>query len=332
MLEAELLNPNIWEDQEKATEINKEIFEIKEDIEKISCLKKELTEINDFFELDDDSLEDEVNKKLTVLEKKIEKQETLTYFSGKYDKRNVIVEIFSGAGGQDAQDWVAMIFKMYENYLTSEGFKVKVIEQSYGEKGGPDGRMGIKEISFEVEGSYAYGFLKMEKGVHRLIRISPFSSKQTRHTSFAMVDVFPEINYGKNEIEIKPDEIRVETYKSSGPGGQNVNKRETAVRVIHLSTGLIASSQNSRYQGANKEKAMKILTAKIHRYNEEKKEKEIKKIKGKVQSIEWGSQIRSYILHPYKLVKDHRTEFETTKVEEVLDGKIEDIIKQGIKF
>ncbi len=252
--------------------------------------------------------------------------------SGKYDKKNAVFQIFAGAGGQDAQDWAAMLLRMYERYFLSKGFTVKIIEQSFGEGGGPDGRIGIKEVTLEVKGPWVFGTLKAERGVHRLVRISPFSSKNLRHTSFAMVDVIPEIAVKDEEIGINPDEIKVDTYKASGPGGQNVNKRETAVRITHLPTGLVASSQNERQQGINKEKAMSILISKLVRLREEEREAELSEIKGDRVSVGWGSQIRSYILHPYKMVKDLRTGVETSQVESVLDGKLDDFIESGIKL
>ncbi len=276
-------------------------------------------------------MEKEIETKIIEFERKIKKEETTIFLSDKYDKRNAIIEIFSGAGGQDAQDWVAMLSRMYEKYSSFKNYKVEIIKQSLGEKGGPEGRIGIKEISFEVKGKYAYGLLKSEKGVHRLVRLSPFSSKKTRHTSFALVDVFPEIEHN-DKVEIKPEEIKVETYKASGPGGQHVNKRETAVRITHIPTGLTGASQSGRLQGKNKEKAMAILKAKIYRFNKEKEKKEIKKIKGNNASIEWGSQTRSYVLHPYKMIKDSKTGHETSKVEEVLEGDLEDFVKEGIKI
>jgi peptide chain release factor 2 len=325
------MKENFWGDQAEATEINKEISEIKDDVEKIDFLNKELKEIDELIELEGDGLNQEINQKIELIEKEIEKEEIKTYFSGKYDKRNSVLQIFSGAGGQDAQDWVAMLCRMYEKYLEKEGFKINIIEQSLGESGGPEGRIGVKEVSLEVKGNYAFGTLKGEQGVHRLVRQSPFSSKQIRHTSFALVDVLPEINYKDDNFELKNDEVEFSTYKSSGPGGQNVNKRETAVRVVHRLTGLSASSQTSRLQGENREKAMKILAAKVQRYNEEKEKKKIKEIKGGNVSVEWGNQIRSYVLHPYKMVKDNRTGIETSKVEEVLEGDLNQFIQAQIK-
>ncbi len=272
--------------------------------------------------MSEEELESEVEEKLKKIEKGIQKEETRAYLSGKHDKNNALLQIFSGAGGQDAQDWVAMLSRMYQKYLESAGFKITVIEQSFGDPGGPDGRIGIKEISLEIKGPYSFGFLKGEKGVHRLVRISPFSPKQTRHTSFAMVDVLPEIKIKESGMEIKDDEIRIDTYKASGPGGQHVNKRETAVRATHIPTGIVASSQGSRLQGKNKEKAIEILTTKLYRFKEEQRKKEVKGAKKENLSPEWGSQIRSYVLHPYQMVKDLRTGHETGNAESVLDGDI----------
>ncbi len=252
------------------------------------------------------------------------------FFSDGYDKRNAILQVFAGAGGQDAQDWAAIISRMYQRYLTSNGFKLSVIEESFGDSGGPEGRIGIKEVTIEVKGNYAFGTLKKERGVHRLVRISPFSSKKLRHTSFAMVDVLPEIE--EKELELDVSDLRIDTYKASGPGGQNVNKREMAIRITHNPTGITSSSQSERSQMLNKEKAIKILLSKLNRLKEEEKEKELSDIKGKKVSVGWGSQIRSYVLHPYKMVKDLRTGLETSKVEEVLNGGLEDFIESGIKY
>ncbi len=326
------MDVNFWNDQNKATKVNQEISEIKEDVEKFNTLKNNLNDLDSIVDLQDDNLLSEIDSKLQEIEKEIQKQETKTYLSGKYDRRNALIHIFSGAGGQDAQDWVAMLSRMYEKYSLSKGFKVNIVDQSFGEAGGPDGRIGLKEISLEINGPYAFGFLKKEKGVHRLVRQSPFSSKKVRHTSFAMVDVLPEICYKEEDLELKSDEIKVDTYKASGPGGQHVNKRETAVRVTHIPTNLSASSQAGRLQGDNKEKALKILKAKINRFKEEKEKQKIKELKGDNVSIEWGSQIRSYVLHPYKMAKDTRTKVETSRVEDVLEGDLEEFIQAQIKI
>ncbi|MBR9683043.1 PCRF domain-containing protein, partial [Candidatus Woesearchaeota archaeon] len=264
--------------------------------------------------------------------KKLKSSETQIFLSGKYDRGNAILSIYSGAGGQDAQDWATMLQRMYEKYSVFRRFQVKVLHQSFGEGGGPEGRIGIKSVTLEIKGSYAFGFLKKETGVHRLVRLSPFSSKSLRHTSFALVEVLPNILKTEEEIKIKPEDLDIETFKASGPGGQHVNKRETAIRITHLKTGITASCQSERLQGTNKDKAMKILVAKLYRLKEEEAQKKLKEIKGSVVSASWGNQIRSYVLHPYKLVKDLRTKVEASNVEKVLDGELDQFIEAEIKL
>jgi len=266
------------------------------------------------------------------LEKEIEKQETKIFLSGKYDKNNAILSISAGAGGVDAEDFATMLLRMYERYCNKKGFKTQILHQSFGEGGGPEGRIGTKSAILEVKGDYAYGLLKKESGVHRLVRISPFSAKNLRHTSFVLVEVLPDIEDDfKNEIEIKPDDLKIETFRASGPGGQYVNRRESAVRITHLPTGIVVSSQVDRIQGKNKENALKILYSKLYQLKENEKDKEIKKIKGDVKEASWGNQIRTYVLHPYKLVKDLRTNVETSDVEKVLDGDLDMFIETEIK-
>ena len=226
-----------------------------------------------------------------------------------------------------------MLQRMYERYCQRKGYKTEVLHQSFGEPGGPEGRIGTKQVSLEIKGNYAYGFLKKENGVHRLVRISPFSPKALRHTSFALVEVLPELpKIEESEIKIKPEELKIDYYRASGPGGQYVNKRETAFRITHLPTGIIASCQSERLQGMNREKALKILMAKLHQLKTERAEKELKEIKGGIISASWGNQIRSYVLHPYKMVKDLRTNIETPEVEKVLDGNLDQFIEAEIKI
>lgn len=294
----------------------------------MEMLQRDFLDIKELAELNLEGVENQ----MTDLLDKIVEVENRAFMSGKYDKRNAILQIFSGAGGQDAQDWVAILLRMYQKYLVSKGYDVRIVEESFGEGGGPDGRVGIKEVTFEVKGDWAFGTLRSEKGVHRLVRISPFSSKKLRHTSFAKVDVIPEIDFKDQKTEIPIGEIKVDTYKASGPGGQNVNKRETAIRVTHLPTGLTASSQNERHQAMNKDKAMSILASKLARLREEERDAELSKVRGEKVSVGWGNQIRSYVLHPYKMVKDLRTGVETSQVEAVLDGDLDLFIKSGIRL
>lgn len=326
-MEKQTQSTDFWKDQKKAAEVNQKISKLKEEINKINSLKKELEDLKELGQLG------QIDQKLLDrLKQKIEKEELKFFLSGKYDNNNAILEIFSGAGGVDAQDWATMLSRMYEKYCLKKGFKIQVLHQSFGQGGGPDGRVGTKSITLEIKGDYAYGFLKKETGVHRLVRISPFSSQKLRHTSFALVDILPEISEDKTEIEIKPDDLKLETFKSSGPGGQYVNKTESAVRITHLPTRIVVSCQTERSQGKNREHAMKILYAKLYQLKEEHHKKELKEIKGDEISASWGNQIRSYVIHPYKLVKDLRTQFETSDVEGVLDGKIDEFIEAELKI
>lgn len=272
----------------------------------------------------------ELDKGMNDFEKEMRKEELEAFLSGKYDRGNAILQIFSGAGGQDAQDWTTMLLRMYERYCAKKGWKSQILSQSFGEGGGPEGRIGTKSATLEIKGKLAYGFLKKETGVHRLVRISPFSAQKLRHTSFALVEVLPDISEKESEIKMNPGDLKLETFKSSGPGGQYVNKTESAVRIIHLPTGITVSCQNERSQAQNRETAMKILYAKLYQLEEEKTKKELKEIKGERVSASWGNQIRSYVLHPYKMAKDLRTDIETSQVEAVLDGDLEQFIEAEI--
>jgi len=281
---------------------------------------------------EDNSLAEDIEKRCRETEKRIQKEEIKVFLSGKYDKNNAILEIFSGAGGIDAQDWTTMLLRMFERYCQRKRFKIKIIHQSFGEGGGPEGRIGTKSATLEIKGAYAYGFLKRETGVHRLVRQSPFSAKKLRHTSFALIEVLPEIGEEEQEeIEIRPEDLKIEVFRASGPGGQYVNKRESAVRITHLPTKITVSSQSERLQGLNRAEAMKILYAKLYQLKETEKKKELKEIKGKTVSASWGNQIRSYVLYPYKLIKDLRTGIETSDVENVLDGDLDEFISAEVK-
>lgn len=322
--------PDFWQDTEKAGKIQQEISETKEETAGIRKIENDLQELKVLSQ--DDSLKSEIENRLEILKELIEKQEFKTFLSGKYDKNNVILEIFSGAGGQDSQDWAAMLLRMYEKYCASKGFKATILHQTFGEGGGPEGRIGIKSVTMAISGNYAYGFLRKESGVHRLVRISPFNAQKLRHTSFALVNVLPELKGEDVEIEIKPDDLKIDTFKASGPGGQYVNKTESAIRITHIPTGIVVASQTERLQGKNKENAMKILYAKLYQLKEETHAKKIKEIKGDLVSASWGNQIRSYVLHPYKMVKDLRTQYETSDAEGVLNGKLDNFIEAELKL
>lgn len=333
-LEKESQSPNFWKNRERAAQISQELANLNEEFKKFDFFKKELEELKELEKLTkgDSKIEKEIEEKCRDLALEISQEEFRIFLSGKYDKRSAILSISAGAGGQDAQDWTAMLLRMYERYCQRKGFKTKILHQSFGQGVGPENRIGAKQVSLEIQGKYVYGFLKKESGVHRLVRISPFSAQKLRHTSFALVEVLPEISkVEEEEIKIRPEELRLETFRASGPGGQYVNRRESAVRIIHLPTQITVSCQTERLQGLNKERAMKVLYAKLYQLKEKEREKEISKIKGKTLSIEWGSQIRSYVLEPYQLVKDSRTNVETSDVDGVLDGKLDEFIEAEIK-
>ena len=318
-LEKEIQRPDFWQDREKAVKITQEVKKLEEEIMDLDRLKAKLVEIK-------------TEKDWQDFEEKLREKEFQVFLSGKYDKNNAILSIFAGAGGQDAQDWATLLARMYERYCQKKGFRTQVINQSFGEGGGPEGRIGTKQVSIEVKGNFAYGFFKKENGVHRLVRISPFSPKALRHTSFALVEVIPQIPIKEIDLKIRSEDLQTEFYKASGPGGQYVNKRMTAVRVTHLPTGMQAASQSERSQAQNREKAMEMLFSKIYQVLEEKKKKEISELKGEKISASWGNQIRSYVLHPYKLVKDLRTGLETSNPEQILDGDLDKFIDAETKI
>lgn len=292
-------------------------------------LGREIKDIEELYELsrEDKDLQKEIEKKLVNLEKEFKDAEIKVLFSGKYDNRNAILSIYSGAGGTEAQDWANMLLRMYSRYAENHKFKSRLIDVGYGQE------TGIKNAVLEIDGQYAYAYLKGENGVHRLVRLSPFNADNLRHTSFALVEVLPEISedIGK-EVEIKSEDLKIDTFRSSGPGGQNVNMRSTAVRITHLPTNIVVACQSERSQAQNKERAMKVLYTRVYQKRIRQLAEEKSEIRGELPSAEWGSQIRSYVLHPYKMVKDHRTEYESSDPEAVLDGKLDEFIESEIKL
>ncbi len=267
----------------------------------------------------DEELENQIVEKIKFLEKELEDFKIETLLKGKYDSNNAIITLHAGAGGTEAQDWTEMLFRMYQMYSEKKGYGIKVLDELAGDEA------GIKSITFMVIGDNAYGYLKCEKGVHRLVRISPFDANARRHTSFASVEVMPEIEE-MPEIEIRPEDLKIDTYRSSGAGGQHVNKTESAIRITHIPTGFVVSCQTERSQIQNRETAMKMLYSKLVEKQEEDELKKLNDIKGEIKKIEWGSQIRSYVFCPYTLVKDHRTGYETSNIDAVMNGDIQPFI------
>lgn len=324
-----------WGDPEysgqKAGKIMQELEELRGEIKMLSDIETELDEIKELSEIISETEADggkekqNLEEKISEIEKELNKLEFKLLFSGEYDRNDVIMTIHSGAGGVDAQDWAEMLLRMYLKWAEKNNFKTKVVDETRGQEA------GIKNVTVEISGAYTYGNLKSEGGVHRLVRLSPFNSDNLRQTSFALVEVMPVIEEIK-EVVIKPEDIRVDVFRSSGAGGQSVNTTDSAVRITHIPTGIMASCQNERSQMQNREQAMKILKAKLHQKYLEDQEKEKAKLRGEAVSAEWGSQIRSYVVHPYKLVKDHRTKFETADAEKVLDGEIDGFIQHFLKF
>lgn len=316
------MRPDFWGFPEQAARISEELATIKKTVDDIEDLQVEL-EI---------AVESKSEADLDEVAKKIDKKEILVFLSGKYDRENAILTIHSGAGGLDAQDWGAMLLRMYQRYCDRMGFKVTILHESFGD-GVSEGRVGYKEVSVYIKGVTAYGYLKKETGVHRLVRLSPFNAKHLRQTSFALVEVYPEFPKSElKDLELRPEDLRIDFYRASGPGGQYVNKRESAVRITHIPTGMFSTCQTERLQGQNKDRAMELLKMKLFHLMQQERATELSAIKGERVSASWGNQIRSYVLDPYKLVKDTRTDVETTQVDEVLDGRLDEFIEAEIKI
>jgi len=327
-LEVEVAAPDFWQDQDRAKAEMQKLSDLKDEYDSWNSFKQELTDITDILDLankeDDQSVFDDIESKLKELESTFEKMEFAMLLSGPHDASSAVVSIHAGAGGTDAQDWAEMLMRMYFRFAEKKNWKIKLVDESRGTEA------GIKSVTFFVNGRHAYGHLKLEAGVHRLVRQSPFNADALRQTSFALVEVIPEID-DKVSIEIKPEDLRIDTFMSGGKGGQSVNTTYSAVRIVHTPTKITVSCQNERSQTQNKETAMKILKAKLAKLKEEELLQEKQELRGEYHSAEWGNQIRSYVIHPYHMVKDLRTEYETSDTDAVLDGDLDGFIEAELR-
>jgi peptide chain release factor 2 len=323
-LQRQSQDPDLWEDPEHAQRVMRNLAGLGDEVEQWHILSQRVKDALELAELEDESLRSELEKEVEEIEAELERQEFDAMLSGKYDRGDALLAIHAGAGGTDSQDWAEMLERMYLRWAEQHGYETEILDLSAGEEA------GIKSVTIAVDGRYAYGYLRPEKGVHRLVRLSPYDSAHRRHTSFALVEVLPQVE-DDTTVEINPNDLRIDTYRSAGAGGQNVQKNDTAVRITHLPTGIIVTCQNERSQTQNKENAMRVLRARLLELKQQEQEEKIAELRGEYQKAEWGSQIRSYVLHPYQMVKDHRTDFEIGNTQAVLDGDIDGFIEAYLR-
>ena len=320
--------PTFWDDTEKAQKINQELNDVKISVDKYKALCKKFEDMQVLWEMameeEDDSLEAEVNSEMQAIRGALNELELEVLLSGPYDANNAILTLHAGAGGTEAQDWTQMLLRMYGRWAERHGFSVETADLLPGDEA------GVKSATLFIKGHNAYGYLRSEKGIHRLVRISPFDAAARRHTSFSACDIMPEIDDAV-EVDINMDDVRVDTYRASGAGGQHINKTSSAVRMTHIPTGVVVQCQNERSQIQNREQCMKMLRARLFELEQEKKVQELAALEGDQQKIEWGSQIRSYVFHPYNMVKDHRTSAETGNTQAVMDGDLDMFIEAFLR-
>ena len=326
-LECRMQEPGFWDDSKKAEEVTKKSKLIKDKIENYDKLKSQLDDIEvlkEIMEEDDEESENEIIETIKSIEAEIDDYNMKILLSGEYDKNNAIVTLHVGVGGTDANDWTEMLLRMYTRWCESKGYSVETIDLIAGDEA------GIKSVTLKVTGEYAYGYLKAEKGIHRLVRISPYNANGKRQTSFASMEVIPELTK-EQDITIRPEDLKVDTYRASGAGGQHINKTDSAVRITHIPTGIVVQCQNERSQLSNRETAMEMLKSKLVELKERAHKEKIEDLTGELKDMGWGSQIRSYVFHPYSMVKDHRTNVETSNVNGVMDGDIDIFINAFLK-
>jgi peptide chain release factor 2 len=323
--EKEIEGADFWNNPSQAQSVMKQYNTIKAEVESWRGFSRRLNDALELAQLSDESLRLELETEVSAVETELEKRSFTAMLSGKYDRDPAILAIHAGAGGTDSQDWAAMLERMYLRWAEARGYETEILDITEGEEA------GIKSVTISVGGEYAFGYLRSEKGVHRLVRLSPFDAAHRRHTSFALVEILPQVAMDEAEIEIDPGDIKMDVYRSSGAGGQNVQKNATAVRITHIPTGIVVTCQNERSQTQNREFAMRILRARLLELKQAEKEEERAVLRGEYTKAEWGSQIRSYVLHPYQMVKDHRTEHESGNTQAVLDGNLDEFMEAYLR-
>jgi peptide chain release factor 2 len=324
-LEKETEQPEFWNDSTSAQRVMKTVSGLRDEVGAWKSIQQRLHDLTELAQMDDESLRGELEAEIAGLESELDKRAFNMMFSGKYDHDDAILAIHAGAGGTDSQDWAGMLQRMFLRWAEDQGFRTEILDTTLGEEA------GVKSVTIAVSGQYAYGYLRSEKGVHRLVRLSPFDAAHRRHTSFALIEVLPQVSMDEADIEINPGDIKLDVFRSSGAGGQNVQKNATAVRITHLPTGIVVTCQNERSQSQNREFAMNILRARLLELKTAEKDEERAILRGEYTKAEWGSQIRSYVLHPYQMVKDHRTEHETGNAQSVLDGDLNGFMEAYLK-